>query len=182
MRIIQNNFLAFVIVLTSLIMIEGIGYMNFTYGNLLFLPVGAEIFVYLLFGFRVLPGVMIANTIVGYFLWNSWFGNDLNGFIGHVIIGSLSPLLALYIMKIFNLSNFIDSKLIEYKHILFSIILTALISTLGKFMFFWGIIKEPIEPLSFISSYMVGDILGGAVFIYFAIKILHPLLLRFKLT
>ena len=181
MKIIQNNFLALTLVLISLIMIEGIGYMNFTYGNLLFLPVGAEIFVYLLFGSRVLPGVIIANTIVGYFLWNNWFGNGLDGFIGHVIIGSLSPLLAIYIMKIANLSDFFDAKLINYKHILFCIILTALISTLAKFLFFWGVIREPIEPLSFIASYMVGDIIGGIVFIYFAIKILTPVLIRNKL-
>ena len=84
-------------------------------------------------------------------------------------------------MKIANLSDFFNAKLINYKHILFSIILTALISTLAKFLFFWGVIQEPIEPLSFIASYMAGDIMGGIVFIYFAIKILMPVLIRNKL-
>lgn len=170
MLLLQHNFVTFILVIVSLLLVEGMGHIDFSNGNLLFLPMGAAILSYLIFGFRVLPGVAIANALVGYFLWNNWSGNGLEGFSGHVIIGSLAPIIAIQMMKSFGLSEFFDNKEINYRHVIFLVLLTAMLNTFGKFSLFYGMFQEQINVVDFISTYLIGDILGGFVFIYVAIK------------
>lgn len=152
-------------------MVESMGHIDFSNGNLLFLPMGAAILSYLLFGYGVLPGVAIANTLIGYTLWNNWFGNGFEGFSGHVIIGSLAPIIAIQMMKSFGLSQFFKDKSINYRHVIFVVLLTALLNTFGKFSLFYGILQEDIDIVNFMSTYLIGDILGSFVFIYAAVKL-----------
>ena len=171
MLLLQHNFITFVLVVVSLLLVEGIGHIDFSNGNLLFLPLGAAILSYLLFGYGVLPGVALANMLIGYTLWNNWFGNGFAGFSGHVIIGSLAPIVAIQMMKSFGLSEFFEGKEINYRHVMFLVILAALLNTLGKFSLFYGVLQEDIKVVDFISTYLIGDILGGIVFIYAAVKL-----------
>ena len=178
--IIKQSLITFTLVIVSLLLVEGIGHIDFSNGNLLFLPMGAEILAYLLFGFRVLPGVVIANTLVGYFLWNNWMGSGIDGFYGHVMIGSLAPVIAIIIMKSCHLPEFFkDGKLI-FRNVLFLIILTGMVNTLSKFFLFMSVLKTNPDPIVFLSTYLVGDILGGIVFIYVAIKIFTPQLIKYR--
>ncbi len=174
---IQQNFIAFILVIVSLLIAEGIAHIDFTNGNFLFHPIGAAILSYLLFGFKVFPGVAIANTLIGYFLWDNWFGNGITGFYGHVIIGSLAPVVAILIMKLFHLSEFFKDGKLNFRHILFLVILTGLVNSLLKFFLFMGVLKANPDPVVFLSTYLVGNILGGIVFIYMAVKIL-PILIK----
>jgi len=166
MLIVKYNIVTFVLVIISLLIIEGLTHSDFSIGSLLYLPMGAAIFAYLLFGFGVLPGVAIANTLIGYFLWDNWLGSGVTGFSGHVVVGSLAPIAAILIMKYFKLSNFFEGKQLNFRHVIFLVILTALINTLLKFFIFMSVMPEFNDPAKFISTYLVGDILGGLVFIY----------------
>ena len=178
MLIVKYNIVTFVLVITSLLMVEGLGHIDFSNGNLLYLPLGASIFAYLLYGFGVLPGVALANTLVGYLLWDNWFGGGMSSFIAHVVVGSLAPIAAMMIMKLFHLSNFFDGKELNFRHIIFLVLLTAIINTLLKFFIFMSVLPESPNPSEFISTYLVGDILGGLVFIYLVSKMSFLLIKR----
>ena len=166
MLILKYNIVTLVLVLISSLVVEGLTHIDFTNGNLLYLPMGAAIFSYLLFGFGVLPSVAIANTLIGYFIWDNWLGVGLVGFSGHVIVGSLAPIAAILMMRYFKLSEFFDGKNLNFRHVIFLVILTALINTLLKFFIFMSVMPDFHDPAKFILTYLVGDILGGLVFIY----------------
>ena len=119
---------------------------------------GAEILAYLLFGYRVLPGVVIANSLVGFFLWNNWFGNGAMGFAGHVVIGSLAPILAMMMMNYFRLSEFFKGNQLNFRRVIFLIVLTALVNSLGKFFLFMAVLEESPDPVVFLTTYLTGDI------------------------
>ncbi len=174
---LQKNLIAFLLVFIAFFLVEGMQGVDFSHGNFLFLPLGAEILAYLLFGFRVLPGIVIANTLIGYFLWENWFGNGFYGFIGHVVVGSLAPIAAILTMKAFSLSEFFKGKELDFRHVLFLVILTGLFNSFAKFFVFMGIMGQDINVVTFLSTYLVGDILGGIVFIYVATK-MAPLLIK----
>ena len=171
MLVIKHNLIAFLLVLFASWIIESLS-RSLAEGSLLFLPMGAEILVYLVFGYRVLPGVMLANFGVGCVLWHDWFGSMVFGFLGHTVFGSIAPILAIQLMRSLHLSDFFQGDKVNFRHILFLILLTALINTLGKFFIYMDHIEESIDPVVFLLSYLAGDILGGLVFIVLALKAL----------
>jgi hypothetical protein len=179
--IIKYNLAAFILIIISSLIIEGLAAGDFAIGNLLFLPLGASIFSYLLFGFGILPGIAIANTLVGYFLWNSWFGLGLPGFTGHVVVGSMAPIAAILLMRVFKLSSFFVGQKLNYRHVVFLVIITALINTLFKFFIYTNAFSVAPDPGTFISTYLVGDILGGLVFTCLAFRLLKFQLIKNKL-
>jgi len=164
--IVKYNIVAFVLVIISSLIIERTTHIEISIGNLLYLPMGAAIFSYLLFGFGVLPGLAVANTLIGYFIWDNWFGLGLTGFFGHVVVGSLVPIAAILMMKYFKLSNFFDGENLNFRHVIFLVILTALINALLKFFIFMDAIPEFHAPVQFILTHFVSNTLGGLTFIY----------------
>ncbi|MDB3869666.1 hypothetical protein N9351_02245 [Candidatus Thioglobus sp.] len=132
---------------------------------------GVAIFSYLVYGFGVLPGVVIANTLIGYFLWDNWFGNGLTGFYAHAMVGSLAPITAILMMRYFKLSEFYNGTKINFRHVIFLVILTALINALVKFFIFMGATPEFHAPIQFILTHFVSNALGGLVFIYGASRL-----------
>lgn len=166
MLIVKHNIVAFVLVLISSLIIERTTHIEISIGNLLYLPVGAAIFSYLLFGFGVLPGIAIANTLIGYFIWDNWFGIGLTGFYAHAMVGSLAPIAAILMMRYFKLAEFYNGTKINFRHVIFLVILTAMINALVKFFIFMGAIPEFHAPAQFILIHFVSNTLGGLVFIY----------------
>ena len=178
MLIVKYNIVAFVLVIISSLIIERTTHIEISIGNLLYLPMGAAIYSYLLYGFGALPGLAIANTLVGYFIWDNWFDLGLTGFFAHVVVGSLAPIAAILIMRYFKLSKFFDDGDLNFRHVIFLVILTALINALLKFFIFMSVLPESPDPSEFISPYLVGDILGGLVFIYLVSKMSFLLIKR----
>ena len=80
-------------------------------------------------------------------------------------------------MKAFSLSEFFKGKELDFRHVLFLVILTGLFNSFAKFFVFMGIMGQDINVVTFLSTYLVGDILGGIVFIYVATK-MAPLLIK----
>ena len=171
MLIVKYNIVAFVLVIISSLLIEYKTPMEISIGSLLYLPMGAAIFSYLLYGFGVLPGLAIANTLIGYFLWDNWFGMGLTGVFGHVVVGSLAPIAAIVMMKYFKLSEFYNGKEFNFRHVIFLVILTALINALLKFFILMGALPGFHAPGQFILAHFVSNTLGGLVFIYGAIRL-----------
>lgn len=158
---------------------------DITIGNYLWLPMGAKILAFLIFGFWAFPGVLLGSLMSGILLYDSWNGNTFYGPIG-TLVGVLSPMVAIGIMRIFHLSNFFKDDKLVYGHIIFLVILSSLINTLAK-LFLWtekvkGIDDKEVDVLQFIQSYLTGDILGGLVFVLLTVKIFLPVIIRNKLV
>ena len=98
--------------------------MSFLYGNdiaigsYLWLPMGARVLAYLLFGAWAFFGVLIGLLMSGIFLYDFWHGNEVNRPLG-TLVGVLAPLAAIIIMRYFQLSTFFTDGKINFRHVLF---------------------------------------------------------------
>ncbi|MDC1104965.1 hypothetical protein OAS61_01115, partial [Candidatus Thioglobus sp.] len=77
---------------------------DITLGNYLWLPMGAKILAFLLFGLWALPGVLLGSLMSGYILYNFLNVDPIYGPLGS-LIGTFAPMSAILIMRYFNLST-----------------------------------------------------------------------------
>ena len=168
---LYQNITAF-LVIVFITFINGQSYIN---GNIIWLPIGAVSLCYLLFGFRVFIATFLAIT-----LSSIWFHSaEINGINWLHLVGTFSPLLAISSMKFFKLSNFFDGDRLVFQHLLFLAILTALYNTLMKFFIYTYISLNDKDELSinavhFIKNYLIGDILGSLIVLFFAALVVVP--------
>ncbi len=145
---------------------------------------GVKILAFLLFGIYALPGVLLGSLMSGVFLYDSWNGYTFYGPLG-TLAGVLAPLMAIAIMKYFYLSKFFENGKLIYGHIIFLVILSSLINTLTKLFLYYdkvkGIDGKEIDVLLFLQSYLLGDMLGGLVFVFITIWIFLPSIIKHKL-
>lgn len=157
---------------------------DITIGNYLWLPMGAKILAFLLFGLWAFPGVLLGSLMSGIFLYDAWNGNTFYGPLG-TMAGVIAPMLAIMTMRYFRLSEFFDKDKIVFGHVIFLIILSSLINTLTKFFLYADKVKnidgKEVDAIQFIQSYLTGDILGGVVFIVVVLKLLMPTLRKLKI-
>ncbi len=180
MQFIQHNLFAFSAVFIARMLIVPFDYTDLSIGNYLWLPIGATILSYLLFGFKTFFGVFLGFALATIILKGSFDAVSIYSWMGRLVT-SLSPILAIIAMRSFHLSDFFDSGKVNFAHVIFLVILSSLISTLAKF-FIYPINEAAISnPVTFIQSYLLGDIIGGVVFIYVFIKVFAPLLAKDKL-
>ena len=169
---LYQNIIAFLVIL-FITFINGQSY-PFV-GNLVWLPVGAVSLCYLLFGFRIVIAVFIAISFSAHL-------GDVTVFPGHNLIhlvGTLAPLVAIASMKFFKLSYFFDGGKIVFQHLLFLGLLTALYNTLMKFFAYSYLASASggslsIDALQFIKNYLIGDILGSLIILFFAALVIVP--------
>ena len=182
--LITNVLIALVVFATSFLMawLSGV---DIALGNYLWLPMGAKVLAFLLFGLWAFPGVLLGSLMSGFLLYDFWNVNPIYGPLGS-LVGALAPMLAILIMQFFRLSNFFnDGMKVQFGHVLFLVILSALINTLVKLFIYLNKVTyldgQAIDPVQFIQNYLVGDILGGFVFIYIVFKFFAPQLVKHKL-
>ena len=169
-----NNLFAFMAVyLASILMINLSGY-DVEVGTYLYLPIGAKILVFLLFGRHVLPGVMASCILCGVVLFDSWGGNFAWGAFG-AIMGAITPLASILMIEKFKLANYSNLRNINFRHILFLIFFTAILHSLTRFVIYAKSEVFSINPVDFLAHYMVGDVIGGIVAIWTVLKILPHL-------
>lgn len=155
----------------SRVLISGLDSTDFVIGNYLWLPIGAAIFSYLLFGFKVFPGVLLGYLIAEVIVEGSIADISQREVLSRTM-SSLAPIFAIGIMRVFNLSNFFDDNKVNIAHIVFLVLLSAVISTLLKTFFVYQSAEKFLaDPAGHIDSYLVGDMIGGIVFIYIGIKV-----------
>lgn len=168
---ISENLIAFMaVVLSSLLMIN-LSSFSVEVGSYLYLPIGAKILVFLIFGRHVLPGVILACLFCGIVLFSTWNGQLIWGGIG-AIIGAATPLVSMWLIEYFKLANYSKLERINFRHILFLIIFTAVLHALGRFILYAKSSVFTINPVDFLGHYLIGDILGGIVVIWTLLKIL----------
>jgi integral membrane sensor domain MASE1 len=182
---LYSNFVIITVVYLTSALSSWIYGVDITIGSLLWLPMGAKVLAFLLFGIWALPGVLIGSLMSGMFLYDFWSGNTFYGPLG-TLVGVFAPLLAIMIMKHFHLSSFFDDAKINFRHVLFLIILSSVINTLVKLFVYIDEVKnidgKSVDALQFIQTYLPGDILGGIVFVFIVLKILLPVVIKFGLN
>jgi len=152
-------------------LISGLDHPDFVIGNYFWLPIGAVILSYLLFGFKVFPGVLLGYLIAEVLIEGS-IGDISQRELLSRTMSSLAPIFAIGIMRVFSLSNFFDDDKINIGHVFFLVLLSAVISTLLKTFFVYDKAEKFLtDPVGHISSYLLGDMIGGMVFIYIGIKV-----------
>ena len=156
-------------------------HVDISVGNYIWLPMGAAILAPLLFGFKSFPGVLIGYVLATFITkGGTWEAIHIYSYLGK-LIDSLAPIVSILMMRFFRLSDFFDSGKINYAHVMFLVVLASLLATLAK-VFVYPMNGKIIEdPVLFIQSYLFSDILGGVVFIYVALKVFAPKLIKNKL-
>ena len=164
-----NNTLAFFMVfLTSSLMLFGSDF-EVKVGSYLYLPIGAKILAFLLFGRQVLPGVIVACLFSGVVLFDAWGGHYFYGALG-AVLGAMTPLAAMWILDKSDVTNFKDLTDINFRHVLFLIFFTSVIHALSRFVLYAKNEMLSINPIDFLSHYLIGDMLGGIVVIWIVLK------------
>ena len=178
-KIIQYNLLALVAVFVARYLIVPMDHFNSDIGNYLWLPMGAVILAYLLFGFRVFPGLL-----VGYLLAEVVVEGGIDNFAQHEVvsrvINTLLPLLSIWLMRKLNFSNFIVANKLNYVQLVPLVVLSAFTTTIVKA----GLLYAPDQFSAgkvYFQSYVQGDILGGLIFIAVVFTIFSPALIRNKI-
>jgi hypothetical protein len=172
---LTENTVAFISILCAAYLMTLFGKFDIEVGSYMYLPLGAKILMYLLFGFTVLPGIIFACFISGVILFNSW--ND-HLFIGTLAAcaGAVAPIIVMLAMRAMRTCNFSNLKVIDFKNILALIIASSVVSAMLKFFIYMQSITLNIDALDFITHYIVGDVIGSLIVIYLTLKIIVPLL------
>ena len=170
-QFMSHTLIALMMVALSRVLISGLDSTDFVIGNYLWLPIGAAIFSYLLFGFKVFPGVLLGYLIAEVIIEGSIADISQREVLSRTM-SSLAPIFAIGIMRAFSLSKFFDDNKVNIGHIVFLVLLSAVISTLLKTFFVYQSAEKFLaDPVGHIGSYLVGDMIGGIVFIYIGIKV-----------
>ena len=170
-QFMSHTLIALMMVAISRVLISGLDSADFVIGNYLWLPIGAAIFSYLLFGFKVFPGVLLGYLIAEVLIEGGMADISQREVLSRTM-SSLAPIFAIGIMRAFSLSNFFDDNKVNIGHIVFLVLLSAVISTLLKTFFVYQSAEKFLaDPVGHIGSYLVGDMIGGIVFIYIGIKV-----------
>ena len=176
---LQYQLLAFLIVLICYF-INGPAYPFI--GNLIWLPLGAMSLCFLLFGFEVIIAVLLATQLAEFWFHGEPFFDQM--MLLRNVSGMIGPILAIASMRFFKLSNFFDGDKIIFQHLVFLAILTALFNTLISFFVTSFIVSNDqsigaINATQFLKNFLIGDILGCLIVLFFAALIVVPVIKYF---
>ena len=151
-------------------------------GNLIWLPLGAMSLCFLLFGFRVDFAAILATQCSELWFHSQPFFDQIN--LLQNISGVIGPIVAIASMRFFKLSNFFDGEKLVFQHLIFLAILTALFNTLIAFFVSSYIVSndqgiESINATVFLKNFLIGDILGCLIVLFFAALVVVPFIKYF---
>ena len=151
-------------------------------GNLIWLPLGAMSLCFLLFGFRVVVAAILAAQFSEFWFHSQPFFDQVA--LVQSFSGVIGPALAIATMMFFKLSNFFDGDKLVFHHLIFLAILTALFNTLTAFFVSSYIVSngqanETINATDFLRNYLMGDILGCLIVLFFAALVVVPFIKYF---
>ena len=151
-------------------------------GNLIWLPLGGMSLCFLLFGFRVVFAAILASQLSEFWFHSQPFFDQVT--LIRTISGAMGPALAIASMRFFKLSNFFDGDKLVFHHLIFLAILSALFNTLTAFFVSSYIVSngqanETINATDFLRNYLMGDILGCLIVLFFAALVVVPFIKYF---
>jgi len=177
-KFIQYNLVALLSVFITRSLIIPMDHFNSDIGNNLWLPMGAVLLAYLLFGFRVFPGLLI-----GYLLAEVFIEGGTANIAQHEVISrtvnTLIPLLVIMLMQKISMGNFIKNQQLNYWHVLPLIVIASLATTLTKVALLYAPEQFSAGKVYF-QSYVQGDIAGAVVFIVVVFIMTKAILVRRK--
>ena len=146
-------------------------------GNLIWLPLGSISLCFLLFDYKVVLAALLATHFSDVWIHSQLFFSQVTWLKS--IAGVIAPMCAIASMRFFKLSNFFDEGKVVFQHLLFLAILTALFNTIISFFTssYIASIDETMEQINatvFIKNYLIGDILGCLVVLFFAALVVVP--------
>ena len=152
-------------------------------GNLIWLPLGAMSLCFLLFDFKVVLAALLATHFSDFWIHSQSFFSQVT--LIQSIAGVVAPMFTIASMRFFKLSNFFDGGKVVFQHLLFLAILTALFNTIISFFTSSYIASkdetmEQINATVFIKNYLIGDILGCLVVLFFAALVVVPAIKYFS--
>jgi len=151
-------------------------------GNIVWLPLGTMSLCFLLFGFRVVLAALLATQLSEFWFQSQPFFEQ--GTLILNLFGVIGPIVAIASMRFFKLSNFFDGSKLIFQHLVFLAILTAFFNTIISFFITSFIASndssiEPINATLFIKNFLIGDILGCLIVLFFAAIVVVPLIQYF---
>ena len=152
-------------------------------GNLIWLPLGSISLCFLLFDYKVVLAALLATHFSDVWIHSQLFFSQVTWLKS--IAGVIAPMCAIASMRFFKLSNFFDEGKVVFQHLLFLAILTALFNTIISFFTssYIASIDETMEQINatvFIKNYLIGDILGCLVVLFFAALVVVPSIKHFS--
>ena len=132
---------------------------NSNIGNLIFLPNAVRVIAVLIGGWAMLPGLILGHVMAG-------FLNEPNILL--ILVGSICPLLAFYILKITNVLDLDKLYNIRFEQIIFFVFFTSFFNAIGSYF----VLSSDVGIGNmFIIRYFVGDFLGGILGLFIFLKL-----------
>ena len=175
MSILKNNINAFLLVFVSILVSVFFGTLIENFKSLIFLAFGAKILALLIWGVYVIPGIFLAKVMQYLFFTN--FDPNLEMVISLAAIATLTPVLMMVMMRISNAGNLFILDNINFRHIIFFIIITAMLSALLKYMYMLSDIEFAHTAAVVMMEALFGQLFGGLIFVYVASKYAQPIYL-----
>ena len=146
--------------------------------SLVFLPHGCKVIFICFFGFKALPALFLAEFTGQLF---DWPNTDMTYLHVATITSLMSVVLAAEIIKWTQIANFkpshifLDINYVNFKFIVFVIILSALFNSIST-NFVLSQLNQVAINVEVIVRFFIGDIVGSTLFILFAVIAIKLLL------
>ena len=111
------------------------------------------------------------------YLFFTNFDPNLEMVISLAAIATLTPVLMMVMMRISNAGNLFILDNINFRHIIFFIIITAMLSALLKYMYMLSDIEFAHTAAVVMMEALFGQLFGGLIFVYVASKYAQPIYL-----
>jgi hypothetical protein len=132
---------------------------NSNIGNLIFLPNAVRVIAVLIGGWAMLPGLILGHVMAG-------FLNEPNILL--IVVGSICPFLAFYILKITNVLDLDKLYNIKFEQIIFFVFFTSFFNAVGSYF----VLSSDVGiGTVFITRYFVGDFFGAIIGLYIFLKL-----------
>ena len=164
---IRNNLITYLIVMLGIAFIFPLGALELG-REYYVIAFGAKILVFLLYGVSILPAVVLAKLT--YMLFISDVSADPTMAVHLSLISATMPAIAMYAMNFTGVSNIRDLKNLDFRHIVFFIGLTSILSSLTKFIYMSNFMVLDHQAAQFLLQYISGHLIGGTLIVYLVVR------------
>jgi len=168
MSILSNNIKAFLLVTASVLISVFFGTLIENFKTLIYLAFGAKILSLLLWGVYVVPGILVAKSFQ--YLFFSNFDPTLDIALSLAMIATFTPVMTMYMMRISNAGNLFKLEAINFRHIIFFIIISSMLSAVLKHIYMLSDIEFAHHAAIVMLEALFGQLFGGLLFVYVATK------------
>ena len=163
---LKINLIIFILFLVLYYITTGIS--SSSYGSYFFLPHAVRVIAAVIYGPVAFLGLFLSHFAVGEFFSD----REININLLLSLVGSSMGYISFYILVLFKLINQ-NLHNTKFEHVLFIILLSSILNSVCNSLVFESI--SDLSNFKFITTYLVGDFLGGSVGFYLFLKILNKI-------